>query len=194
MMSLASLWLPILASAVLVFIASAIIWMATPLHKHDYKSPGDKEETILGFLRANALSPGVYAVPWCQGGDKAAIAEKIKSGPWAMIIVQPSGPNMGKMLGAWMFHLVVVSIIVAYIASAAGLAPGTPYLRVFQITGTAALLAHAGQAMPACIWQGQPWSQLPGRLIDALIYSLLTAGVFGWLWPKAAGVVPVVGT
>ena len=36
MVSLAALWLPILLSAVIVFIASSIVHMAMPWHKNDY--------------------------------------------------------------------------------------------------------------------------------------------------------------
>jgi hypothetical protein len=34
------------------------------------------------------------------------------------------------------------------------------------------------------IWKGEPWSMVIKEVIDGLIYGLLTAGVFGWLWPK----------
>lgn len=186
MVELVDLWQPILISAVLCFVASAIIWMASPLHKHDYKNPGDKEGPILDLLRAKSFEPGVYMVPWCHGKENdPAMADKMKRGPWAMLTVMPSGPNMGKMLFLWFVHLLIISTFVAYLASHAGLAPGAEYLSVFRITGTAALLAHAGYAMPMCIWHGMPWSQLPGRLFDGVLYALLTAGAFGWRWPDA---------
>jgi len=34
------------------------------------------------------------------------------------------------------------------------------------------------------IWMGKPWSSVIKDLADALIYGLLSAGVFGWLWPR----------
>jgi hypothetical protein len=189
MTNLVALWLPILVSAVIVFIASSVIWMATPLHKHDYKNPGDKEGVILEFLRGAGLSPGVYYVPWCQGKDQKdpAVQAHMKAGPWAMITVMPGMPNMGKMLGLWFAHLVIVGVLVAYVTGTA-LPAGAAYLKVFQLAGVTALIAHAAYALPMSIWHGQPWSQLPTRLIDGVVYSLLTAGVFGWLWPKAAGI------
>jgi hypothetical protein len=187
MVELVDLWMPILLSAVICFVASSIIWMASPLHKHDYKNPGDKEGPLLEFLRSRSFAPGVYYVPWCQGKPSdAAMADKLKRGPWAMLTVMPSSPNMGKMLTLWFVHLVIVGVFVAYIASHAGLLRDAEYLAVFRITGTAALLAYAGYALPMCIWHGMPWSQLPGRILDGVIYALLTAGTFGWLWPKAA--------
>ena len=33
------------------------------------------------------------------------------------------------------------------------------------------------------IWFGRPWSSAWKVLGDALLYGLMTAGVFGWLWP-----------
>lgn len=191
MVSLADLWLPILVGAAVLFIASSIIWMATPLHKHDYKNPGDKEESILSFLKSAALAPGVYYVPWCQGKEKdPAVQEKMKAGPWAMVLVQPGPPNMGKMLGLWFVHLLIVTTIVAYVAANAGLAPGERYLSVFRVVGATALLAHAGYALPLSIWHGLPFKQLTGKVIDGLIYALLTAGVFGWLWPSGPKGIP----
>lgn len=187
MVSLVDLWMPILLSAVLVFVASSIIWMATPLHKHDYKNPGDKEDTILGMLRSSSFEPGVYYVPWCQGQGKQdqATLEKMRAGPWAMLTVLPGPPNMGRMLGLWFLHLVIVGVFVAYVSSHA-LDAGAAYLSVFRIAGTSALLAYAGYALPLCIWHGQPWSQLPVRVFDGVVYALLTAGAFAWLWPAAA--------
>lgn len=192
MVELTALWLPILVSAAIVFFASAIIWMASPLHKHDYKDPGDKQEAIVGMLRGGAFEPGVYYVPWCKGKDRKdpAFQAAMNAGPWAQLIVMPGKPNMGRSLGLWFVHLLMVGVFVAYLSSHA-LAPGAHYLKVFQAAGCAALLAHAGYALPLCIWHGQPWSQLPGRIVDGVIYALLTAGAFGWLWPKAASILPV---
>lgn len=187
MIELQELWLPILLSAVIVFVASSIIWMASPLHKHDYKNPGDKEGPLLDLLRNKAFEPGVYMVPWCHGKqDDSTATERMKQGPWASLTVLPGMPNMGKMLSAWIAHLLIVGLFVAYLASHA-LPRGAEYLHVFRIAGTGALLAYAGYALPMCIWHGMPWPQLPGRLVDGVIYALLTAGTFAWLWPKALG-------
>lgn len=190
---LTALWLPIVVSAVIVFVASAIIWMASPLHKHDYKNPGDKEDAILNFLRSSSFAPGVYYVPWCQGKEKAAVAEKMKAGPWAMITVMGEAPNFGRSLATWFVNLLLVGLLVAYVSWNAGLHAGTPYLTVFRVTGAAALLGYAGYAIPLSSWHAVPWSQLPGRLLDAAIYALLTAGTFGWLWPEATAKLPGIG-
>lgn len=190
MVELMDLWLPIVLSAVIVFVASSIIWMATPLHKHDYKDPGDKEGAILDTVRGAGLTPGVYFVPWCapkNAKDPAHIA-KMDAGPWAMMTVLPGKPNMGRMLGLWFIHAVVIAVCVAYLASHAGLAAGAEYLSVFRIVGTTTLLAYAGFALPMYIWHGLPGRRAAGMVVDGLVYALLTAGTFAWLWPSAAAI------
>ena len=49
--------------------------------------------------------------------------------------------------------------------------PDAAYLAVFRIAG-----------IPDSIWFGRPWSQTAKNLFDALLYSLLTGGAFGWLY------------
>lgn len=184
MVPLLSLWLPILLATVGCFVLSSIIWMATPLHKHDYKNPGDAEGPILDFLRSRSLTPGVYFVPWCQGKPDPAAFDKLKAGPWAQLNVLPGPPNMGKMLGLWALNLFLVSLMVGYVASTSR-APGAGFMPVFQVASIAAALAHLGYTLPLVTWHGMPMSQLPGRLIDGALYSLLTAAVFAAMWPAA---------
>ncbi len=186
MVPLLSLWLPIILATVACFVVSAVIWMASPLHKHDYKDPGDKEGPLMDFLKSQAFAAGVYFVPWC-GGAKAKDPEaqaRVKAGPWAMLHVMPAAPNMGKMLGLWAMHLLIVSLLVAYVASISR-AAGAGFLPVFQVATTTSLLAYAGYALPMCIWHGQPWSQLPGRLVDGVTYAVITGALFAGLWPGA---------
>jgi hypothetical protein len=184
MITLLDLWLPILLSAVIVFVASSIIWMATPIHKHDYKDPGDKQPGLLEALRTAGLGTGVYFLPWC-GADRNSpeAKERFKAGPWAIINVMGSAPSMGRNLAMWMLHLVIVGIFVGYITSNAGLPRGSAYFLVFRIAATTALLAHAGYALPMSIWHGQPLRQIPGRLFDGVVYALLTGGCFAGFWP-----------
>ncbi|MBL8990970.1 MAG: hypothetical protein JNJ48_05250 [Phycisphaerae bacterium] len=188
MVELTSLWMPILVSAVLVFFASSIIWMALPIHKKDYLPLGAAEGPVIEALRAAGLAgrSAQYMLPACDPHalkDPSAM-ERFKQGPWGVISISSKAPNMGSMLGLWMVNLVLVSLFVGYLASHA-CKPGEAYLSVFRIAGTAAFLAHGGNAMCDSIWRGRPWSHLPGALFDAVVYALLTAGAFAWLWPKA---------
>lgn len=187
MTTIASLWLPILLSGVLVWIASAIAWTVMPHHKTDWKALPD-EESARKALKPQNLSPGQYVVP--HAASMAATKDptylqKYQEGPVAYLTVVPSGaPTMGgKMVGSFVMYL-VVGVVVAYLAGRT-LEPGTAYLQVFRITSTAAWIAYAFGGISDSIWFGRPWSVTAKNFVDALVYALLTGGTFGWLWPSA---------
>ena len=70
-----------------------------------------------------------------------------------------------------------------YVASRA-LPAGAAYLHVFRFAGVTAFLAYAGALPQAAIWYSKSWGTTIRSTIDALIYAGLTAGVYGWLWPR----------
>src|SRR5437016_8293021 len=103
MVPLTALWLPILLSAMVVFVASSIIHMLLPYHRSDYKRLPD-EEKVLGALRTANLPRGFYAFPHCthENMKSPEMQEKYKQGPVGMLTVMPSGtPMMAKFLGKW---------------------------------------------------------------------------------------------
>ncbi|MBV8209292.1 MAG: hypothetical protein JO133_04430 [Burkholderiaceae bacterium] len=187
MTSLASLWLPILISAVLVFIASSVIHMALPWHRDDYRSL-PQEEQAMEALRPFAIPPGDYMVP--RAGDMAKMKtpefqDKLKKGPVMVLTVMPSGTfSMGRPLLLWFIYSLVVGWFAAYVAGST-LAPATPYLKVFQVTGTVAFASYALALWPMSIWYRRSLGTTVRSTIDGLIYGALSAGVFGWLWPPA---------
>lgn len=181
--SVMSLWLPILISAVLVFIASSLIWVVVKYHNIDWQKLPD-EDAARSALRGAA--PGQYSVPHAAS-DAARKSEewqtKYKEGPAAMLVVVPHGSlAMGKQLVQWTIYCLAISFLVAYVASVT-VPAGTEYLHVFRVAGTVGVLAYAGAAPMRSIWFGQPWSATAKDMIDGVIYGFLTAGVFGWLWP-----------
>lgn len=188
MVTLQSLWLPILLSSVFVFIASSIIWMVLPIHKKDFKTLGDKEDGVLSAVRGWGLRPGIYMYPCCDPSKMKdpVVLEKFKRGPWGNLLVMGGPPNMGVALTMWIVNLLIVSTLVAYVASHT-ITPGAKYLEVFRIAATVSVLAYAGNALTDSIWKGRPWSHLPGAIFDGAVYAGLTAGTFSWLWPKAVG-------
>jgi len=191
MIHLVDLWMPILVASVLVFIASAILWMASPLHKGDYKDPGDNELPLMDFIRSHNFAPGLYHIPWCnRGKDKSPEGlARMKGGPWAQLIVMPALPNFGRALGIWFVHLIVISTIIAYVMGHSGVGPKIEYMYIFRLAFVLGLLGYGGYAIPMSNWHALPWSQLPGRLVDAVIYAALTAGSFAWLWPEGGAMV-----
>ena len=186
MTGLGSLWLPILLSAVLVFVASSVIHMFTPLHKNDYRRLPD-EDRVMAALRPFAIPPGDYMVPKPASMDdmrSPQFTEKMKNGPVISMTVMPNGPvAMGSSFVGWFLFSVVVGVFAGYVASRA-LAPGAPYLQVFRFVGTVAFVGYSLAEWPMSIWYKRAWGTTIRTTIDGLVYGLLTAGVFGWLWPR----------
>jgi nucleoside recognition membrane protein YjiH len=186
MVPITALWIPILLSAVIVFVASSIMHMALPIHKSDYRGLPE-EDKVLDVLRATGATPGrVYFFPFTTHKEmkSPAVVEKFKRGPVGLLTVLPSGPPaIGKNLVQWFIYSLVVGIFVAYLTGRT-LSPGTHYLAVFRVAGTTAFLGYALALVQDSIWKGQTWGVTFKHIFDGLIYGLLTAGTFGWLWPK----------
>jgi hypothetical protein len=186
MVPLSSLIIPIVLSAVLVFIASSVIHMALPLHRNDLRKV-PQEDAVLDALRPFNLQPGDYALPYA--GSPSAMKDpgfidRMTKGPVAFITVVPSGPPaMGPSLALWFVYTLIVSFCAAYVAGRA-LAPGAHYLQVFRFAGCAAFLAYSLALMQNSIWWKRNWSMTLKTMFDGLIYAGLTAGAFGWLWPR----------
>jgi len=113
-----------------------------------------------------------------------AFVEKLSKGPVGFLTITPSGPfNMGRAMGLWVAYLVVIGACVAYLTGRV-LPPGAHYLEVFRVAGTVAFLAYSGAQLPAAIWWGKPLGVAFKEILDGFLYGLLTAGAFGWLWPR----------
>ncbi len=185
MVPLVSLWLPILLSAIIVFVASSIMHTVLPYHQSDYQQIPD-EAKVLAALRAAGLKRGYYNFPFCSQKEmkSPAMIEKYKEGPVGLMTVFPSGPPaMPKFLGMWFAYCLIIGYFVAYLTGRT-VAPGAHYLAVFRVAGTAAFLAYGLGQLSNGIWKGQPWGMTIKEVIDGLVYGLLTAGTFGWLWPR----------
>lgn len=185
MVPLSALWLPIVLSAVIVFIASSILHMLLPYHKGDYRQLPE-EDKVLTALRAAGLKRGLYVFPYCTHKDmkSPAVQEKYKQGPVGMMTILPVGPPaMPKYLIQWFAYCLVIGFFVAYL-TAHTVAQGAHYLAVFRVAGTAAFLAYGLGNLSNSIWKGQMWSMTIKEVVDGLVYGLLTAGTFGWLWPR----------
>jgi hypothetical protein len=185
MTPLHALWLPILLSAFIVFIASWLIHSVLPWHKSDYpKLP--KEDQVMDALRPFGIPPGDYMVPRAgsmQDMRTPEFAEKLAKGPVMIVTVMPGGPfSMGKNLAQWFVYCLVVTFLAAYVASRA-LPVGAAYEPVFRFVGVTAFIGYAVALWQMSIWYRRAWSTTIKATIDGLVYALLTAGTFGWLWP-----------
>jgi len=186
MVSIPSLWLPILASAVFAFLASFLVHMLVGYHAGDLK-PVPQEDAVMAALRPFDLAPGDYMMPRpsnMKAMRSPEFQDKRAKGPNMVMTVYKKGPaSMGSSLAKWFVYLVVVSVFVAYVTGRA-LTAGAPYLAVFRFAGTTAFIAYAAALWQDSIWYQRSLGTTIRYTIDGLIYGLLTAGTFGWLWPR----------
>lgn len=186
MVSLTELWQPIVLATLVAFLAGTVLHMVLPHHKSDWKSLPD-EAGVLAAMRRAGVGPGMYFFPFCPDMKQMNSPEYLKKqedGPCGIMTVRPSGRvNMGSHLAKQFGYHLVVSIFIAYLAGRT-LGQGTEYLRVFQVSGTAAVLAYAGAVVPSAIWYGQSFRFTLNQIFDGVVWGLVTAGSFGWLWPR----------
>jgi len=185
MVSILALWLPILLAAALVFVASSIIHMVLGHHNSDFRGLDD-EAGVLDALRPFNIAPGGYHFPHAADMKEMGTPEfkqKADRGPVGIMTVYPNGvPAMTSSLVQWFFYCVIVGVFAAYITSRA-VGPGADYLDVFRFAGCTAFIAYTVADWSQSIWYKRAWSTTIKNTFDGLVYALLTAGVFGWLWP-----------
>lgn len=171
--------MPIVVSAVLVFIASFLTHMVLPHHKSEFKKLPNEEE-MMGAL--SSVPADLYMFP-CptgpQGMNSPEFMEKVKKGPNGLVVVWPGSVNMGQNLGMTFLFYLLVGVFVAYIGSH-GIQAGAPYLERFRMCGAVAFCAHGLGWMSYFIWfrYGRFWP----NFFDSVVHALLTAGTFAWLW------------
>ncbi len=187
MVELAQLWLPVLVSAVAVFFASAVIWMALPYHKADIR-PLPDEKAFDDAIAGLDIKPGLYMFPNCQDTKDMksdAFKERFRSGPWGTITIMGKAPNFGMNLLRTFIVYLVVSVFVAYLTGLA-LPAGAEYMRVFRIAGAAAVLGHCMGSLANDFFLGKPARFIVTSFIDGVIFALIVAGVFAAMWPEGA--------
>ncbi len=177
---LSELWMPILISGAIVWIASALLHMVVPHHKGEWKGLPN-EDALLAALKG--VAPGQYMFPFCDMAQmkEPAFQEKMKNNPNGAVTVWAGSVNMGKNLVLSLITYLVIGVFVAYIGWHAMNGEAVQYMDVFRMCGAAAFMAHGLGMLTHMIW-----FQVKGfwtYLFDNLVYALLTAGVFGWLWP-----------
>ncbi len=186
MVPVLSLWLPIVLSAVFVYVASTIIHMLLRYHSNDLRSL-PREDEVMEALRRFEIPPGDYGMP--RPGSMAAMKDpgfiaKMKAGPVGLMTFIPSGPPaMGTSLSLWFLYSLLVSAFAAYVTAHA-LPVGAGYRGVFRIAGCTAFAGYSLALLQNSIWYHRNWGTTLRSMFDGLIYGLLTAGTFGWLWPR----------
>jgi hypothetical protein len=87
----------------------------------------------------------------------------------------------GKMIATFFVYL-VVSILVAYLTRVA--IPGAAsFGRVFQVAGTAGILAYDFASIPNAIWFGAYRRTILATIFDGVLYGAIIGAIFAWQWP-----------
>src|SRR5262245_4333395 len=175
-----------LLSAVLVFLVSSIIHMATPWHASDFLKVPD-EAGVMAALRPFKLAPGSYVMPRpssMKDLGSPEFKEKHRLGPSAMLHVLPGGgTGMGRQLGLWFLYSAFVALTAGFITSR-GVGPGAPFLGVLKFVGAIAFLGYAVGLWQESIWYSRSWVVTLKSTIDGAIYGALTGLAYAWLWPR----------
>ncbi len=184
MVSALSLWLPVLLSAVLVFVVSSVIHMVLSWHRNDF-SAVPSEDGVMDALRPFNIPEGEYFIPHVDDPKQRETDEfkaKVDKGPVAFLTVIPASYKMGGKLLLWFIYSLLVGLCTAYVAGLA-LAPGAHFLAVFRFAGTVAFAGYALALMQNSIWYGRSWKTTLKSMADGFVYACVTAGTFGWMWP-----------
>lgn len=185
MTHLAELWLPIVLSTVFVFIASSITHMVLPWHKSDFAGVPD-EPALRRAVGPMNIPKGDYVVPHCTDMKDMNTPEykaKLDEGPVLIMTVRANGQvGMAPMFIGWTLAILVATIIVACVAATA-MPTGADTQKVWHITGLTALGIYGFGGWPESIWYGRKWSTAIKNTVDAVIYAVVTALTFGWMWP-----------
>lgn len=185
MVPIPSLWLPILLSAVFVFVLSSIAHMLLPYHRSDFAKLRD-EDAAQEALRSLGIPPGDYMVP-CPGPEgmrTPGFLDRMKQGPILLMTVMPGGvPNMAPQLVQWFVYCLVVGLFGAYVASRA-LGPGAPFLAVLRFAGATSFAGYALALWQDSIWHRRKWTTSLKNTLDGFAYAIVTGATLGWLWPR----------
>lgn len=184
MVALSTLWLPILVSAVFVFIASSISWMNPFWHRKDYDKVEGSDAGLVSEM--SRMRSGMYLIPstaWENATPEARV--ELRKGPFALLLLRNPGSQFSFPVALFQYFVysLALSLFVAYIASIT-MPAGTHYMRVFRVVGTAGVIGYSFGMIPDSIWYGRPWRASIKTVVDGVVYGLLMAGTFGWLWPK----------
>jgi hypothetical protein len=186
MVTLAQLWLPVLLSAVFIFVASSVIHMFLKWHNSEYHG-FPNEEAVRAVIREGTDTPGQYFVPYAADEKKMRdpeVRRKFEEGPVALVTLRRAGPvDMKKPLVLWFLYTLAVSLLTGYVASRS-LAAGAPAVHVMRVASLVPLLTYIGGHIQNGIWMGKPWSSVAKEILDGAIYAGITGLTFAWLWPR----------
>lgn len=178
--SLTSLAVPILLSAVALFVASFLSWMVVQLHRDDWKKL-ENEDAVMAT--AAKVPVGNYMFPCAKSMEEMKSEEfqkKYDSGPRGILTILPKA-NMGLNLGLTFLYFIAISFLLAYLSSMV-LPPGTEFAKVLRFVSTAALMTFLAAMVQHAIWFK---TRIFGHLIESIAFALIVGAFFAMFWPSA---------
>lgn len=182
---LLSFWLPILLSAIVVFVISSVVHMVLKWHASDYNGFAN-EDAVREAIRASQAGPGRYVIPHCKDMKEMAspaMKQKYAEGPIGHVTLGPVGfPSMGKYLGLWFLQTLLVSAVLTVLV--ANVIPFDPRLAVkaAKLAGGIAFIAYGFGTITESIWGMRPWGSSAKYLLDAVLYGAGVGAVFYFFW------------
>ncbi len=181
------LWLPILVSAVGIFIVSSLLWAVLPWHHNDCKQLAD-EDAVQAAIGVDT-KPGFYALPFAPTSkdmENPEVKARIERGPLAFITIMPDDVfNMGKKFFAWFLYSIFIAMICAFMVkvSLIGVDAADPRVTsiVIHFTFIITFLAYGGAYLVDAIWFSRPMAVVGKYLVDAAIYGVITSLAFVYL-------------
>ncbi len=181
---LAHLWIPILLSAVVLFVLSAASHMALPWRRNEWGRITEFE-ALQASLKG--LRPGLYAFPAAPTPKEQMTKEwreRWAKGPSGWLTIAPGEPiRMGRNMAQSVVAYALVAALAAYVAWHA-LGTAAPGRAVFRLVGTLGFMSLGVGTVFESIWYHRPWRAYASDVIDALLAGLALAAVFAWLWPR----------
>ena len=179
---LAHLWLPIVASAVLLFVLSAASHMALPWRRNEWGRITESEALQASL---EGLRPGLYAFPAAPDPKQQMTKEwrdRWAKGPSGWLTIAPRAPvDMGRNMALSVVAYLLVACLAAYVAWHA-LGPAPHGRAVFRLVGTLGFMSFGVGTVFESIWYHRPWRAYASDALDALLSGLVMAAAFAWLW------------
>jgi putative effector of murein hydrolase LrgA (UPF0299 family) len=89
--------------------------------------------------------------------------------------------SMGRNLGLTFVYFLVVSFCLAYLAQL-HIPAGADFMTVFRFVATAGLMTFLAAIVQHAIWFH---CRIVGHIIESRLYAVITAAIFGAMWPAA---------
>jgi len=181
--SLASLWLPIVASGIALFFASWAFHMLFPHHKGEWLRLPDEDGTMRE-LAGDKIPPGQYCFPFpsCpKDMQSESFRAKMQSGPCGNLTICKTAPNMGLNMLCTVVFFLIANAVIGYLAGMV-LPPGEDHMKVFRFVGTAGILTYGTANILNGIWFSR---KMVADIVDGIAYGLITGAIFAALWPAA---------